>query len=85
MKTKPRRKTAASIPLTAFWDTSGILPLCCFQPQSARARQTSRTYACQVVWWVTIKCQDIVDTEKCHDIVDTFSVCQNARGYERSP
>lgn len=53
MKTKPRRKTAASTPLTAFWDTSGIVPLCCFQPHSARARQTSRIYARQVVWWVT--------------------------------
>jgi len=36
-------------------------------------------------YWLLIKCQDIVDTEKCHDIVDTFSVCQIARGYERSP
>ncbi len=51
MKTKRQRKATA--PLTAFWDTSGILPLCCSQPQSARARQTSRIYARQVVWWVT--------------------------------
>lgn len=53
MKPKRQRKAAATIPLTAFWDTSGIVPLCCFQPQSARARQTSRIHARQVVWWVT--------------------------------
>lgn len=53
MKTKRQRKAAATTPLTAFWDTSGIVPLCCFQPQSAQARQTSRIYARQVVWWVT--------------------------------
>ena len=53
MKTKRQRKAATTTPLTAFWDTSGIVPLCCFQPQSARARQTSRMYARQVVWWVT--------------------------------
>jgi len=53
MKTKQKRKAAPATPLTAFWDTSGIVPLCCFQPQSARARQTSRVYARQVVWWAT--------------------------------
>jgi uncharacterized protein len=53
MKPKRQRKAAATNPLTAFWDTSGIVPLCCFQPQSGRARQTSRIYARQVVWWAT--------------------------------
>jgi len=37
----------------AFWDTSAIVPLCCFQPQSARARRTARQYPRQVTWWVT--------------------------------
>ncbi|MEK6406294.1 MAG: type II toxin-antitoxin system VapC family toxin [Acidobacteriota bacterium] len=53
MRTKRQRKAAAATPLTAFWDTSGIVPLCCYQPQSARARQTSRIHARQVVWWAT--------------------------------
>jgi len=52
MKTKRRRKTLA--PMTAFWDTSGLVPLCCFQPQSAQARQAVRTYSRQVVWWGTV-------------------------------
>jgi predicted nucleic acid-binding protein len=38
---------------TAFWDTSGIVPLCCFQPQTARANSTARRYARQVTWWAT--------------------------------
>ena len=38
---------------TAFWDSSAIVPLCCFQPQSAKARQTARLYGRQVVWWAT--------------------------------
>ena len=53
MKTKRQLKAAATAPLTAFWDTSGIIPLCCCQSQSARARQTSRIYARQVEWWAT--------------------------------
>ncbi|MGH9425967.1 MAG: type II toxin-antitoxin system VapC family toxin, partial [Terriglobia bacterium] len=53
MTIKARRKTAAATPLTACWDTSGIVPLCCFQSRSSRARQTSRIHSRQVVWWVT--------------------------------
>ncbi len=37
--------------MTAFWDTIGIVPLCCRQTQTAQARQTARLYARQVVWW----------------------------------
>ena len=40
--------------MTAFWDTSALVPLCCFQPQSAQARQAVRTYSRQVVWWGTV-------------------------------
>lgn len=53
MKTERGRKLAAASTLTAFWDTSGIVPLCCHQAQSARARQTARRYARLVVWWAT--------------------------------
>lgn len=52
MKTKSVGK--ASSVMTAFWDTSALVPLCCFQPQSAQARQAARTYRRQVVWWGTI-------------------------------
>jgi uncharacterized protein len=52
MKTKSRRKLQP--PMTAFWDTSALVPLCCFQPQSAQARQVARSYSRQVVWWGTI-------------------------------
>ena len=39
--------------MTAFWDTSGIVPLCCFQAHTARATRTARVYARQVTWWAT--------------------------------
>ena len=52
MKTKGKRKPAQS--MTAFWDTSALVPLCCFQPQSGKARQVVRTYSRQVVWWGTV-------------------------------
>jgi predicted nucleic acid-binding protein len=52
MKTKSRKKPQTI--MTAFWDTSAIVPLCCFQPQSAQARQAARSYSRQVVWWGTI-------------------------------
>ncbi|HEX6649889.1 MAG TPA: PIN domain-containing protein [Pyrinomonadaceae bacterium] len=51
MKTKRSGKSRS---MTAFWDTSAVVPLCCFQPQSAQARQAGRTYGRQVVWWGTI-------------------------------
>lgn len=52
MKTKGAGKPRPAI--TAFWDTSALVPLCCFQPQSAPARQAARTYSRQVVWWGTV-------------------------------
>lgn len=39
--------------MTAFWDTSGIVPLCCFQARTAEARKTARVYTRQVTWWAT--------------------------------
>lgn len=51
--TKPKQKRTAKPPVTAFWDTSGIVPLCCFQSQSAEAAKTARVYARQVTWWAT--------------------------------
>lgn len=52
MKTKGGGKSRPL--MTAFWDTSALVPLCCFQPQSAQARQIARTYSRQVVWWGTV-------------------------------
>lgn len=52
MKTKARRKSQPSV--TAFWDTSALVPLCCFQTQTAQARQAARIYGRQVVWWGTV-------------------------------
>lgn len=54
MKTKSKRKVQSPGVLTAFWDTSGLVPLCCFQPQTTKSHQTARVYARQVVWWGTI-------------------------------
>ncbi len=48
------KRSGTSRPITAFWDTSAVVPLCCFQPQSAQARRAARTYSRQVVWWGTI-------------------------------
>jgi len=49
---RTRRLKRATV-ARAFWDTSAIVPLCCFQPQSAQARQMIRSYGQQVVWWAT--------------------------------
>ncbi len=40
-------------PALAFWDTSAIIPLCCQQLQSAKARQLLRKNPAMVVWWGT--------------------------------
>jgi predicted nucleic acid-binding protein len=48
---KAKRKTVVTT--TAFWDTSAIVPLCCFQSQSAQARSVAAKYGRQVVWWTT--------------------------------
>lgn len=52
MKTKQAGRKQRPL-LTAFWDTSALVPLCCYQSQSAQARQAARTYSRQVVWWGT--------------------------------
>jgi uncharacterized protein len=38
---------------TAFWDTSAVVPLCCYQTTSAKARHLVRHYSRMVVWWCT--------------------------------
>src|SRR2546430_12856678 len=49
MKTKSKTVLATA----AFWDTSAIVPLCCFQSQIAQVRTLSIQYGRQVVWWAT--------------------------------
>jgi len=49
----PERSARPASPVAAFWDTSAIVPLCCFQPQTARATRTARIYSRQVTWWAT--------------------------------
>ena len=51
--TKPKQKRAPKPAVTAFWDASGLVPLCCFQSQTAEATKTARIYARQVTWWAT--------------------------------
>jgi predicted nucleic acid-binding protein len=53
MKTKKPRSPARPRPVPAFWDSSGIIPLCCQQPQSTAARRSARVYNMQIVWWGT--------------------------------
>jgi predicted nucleic acid-binding protein len=48
-----KQKRTAKPPATAFWDSSGIAPLCCFQSQTAEASKAVRIYARQVTWWAT--------------------------------
>jgi uncharacterized protein len=38
---------------TASWDTSAVLPLCCYQATSADARFLARRYGRMMVWWGT--------------------------------
>jgi len=37
----------------AFWDASVLVPLCCYQTNSAVVRRTARTHQPFVVWWGT--------------------------------
>jgi uncharacterized protein len=37
----------------AFWDTSAIVPLCCFQASSQNLRQLRRKYEI-VAWWASV-------------------------------
>src|SRR5262249_38470875 len=54
MKTRGRRTQAPALPLAAFWDTSGIVPLCCYQAQTTQANSAARIHRRQVVWGATI-------------------------------
>src|SRR5215510_8633426 len=53
VKAASKRRTPPSAIQTAFWDTSAIVPLCCYQRQTTKARQAARIYARQMVWWGT--------------------------------
>ncbi|MBI1874223.1 MAG: PIN domain-containing protein [Acidobacteria bacterium] len=48
-----KRRPPKPTPKAAFWDTSAIVPLCCFQPRRDRAHMTARVYGRQVTWWAT--------------------------------
>ena len=37
----------------AFWDASGIVPLCCSQPATSEGRRLRRELKRMVVWWGT--------------------------------
>ena len=37
----------------AFWDTSAIIPLCCWQLQTQTANRAYRLFPKMVVWWAT--------------------------------
>ena len=50
---KRKHKQRPGPPETAFWDTSAIVPLCCFQSRISHAARAARTYARQVTWWAT--------------------------------
>jgi predicted nucleic acid-binding protein len=50
---KDKASKTTERPVSAFWDTSGIVPLCCFQSQSSQASRTARLYSRQIAWWAT--------------------------------
>lgn len=37
----------------AFWDTSAIVPLCCFQSSTVAAPTVRRRFKISIVWWAT--------------------------------
>ena len=37
----------------AFWDTSALIPLCCFQKATSKAKTANRKFPTVVVWWGT--------------------------------
>ncbi|MBI4473797.1 MAG: type II toxin-antitoxin system VapC family toxin [Acidobacteria bacterium] len=50
---KGKQRGATKPALVAYWDTSAIVPLCCFEPQTAEAAKAARVYSKQVTWWTT--------------------------------
>ena len=48
-----KAKRVVTIPLAAFWDTSALVPLCCYQSQSSQATRSGRLYSRRTVWWAT--------------------------------
>ena len=54
MKTRSGKKEMPASTPTAFWDTSGVVPLCCYQAQTAQANMAARIHKKQIVWWATI-------------------------------
>lgn len=54
---KPKLQSKSKQPIFAFWDSSAIVPLCCGQPQTVKARQAYRLFPKIVVWWsASVEC-----------------------------
>jgi len=49
----PRKKTPQPRWRPAFWDTSAIVPLCCWQPKTQAANHAYRLFPKMAVWWAT--------------------------------
>ena len=49
----PPKKTPSASWQPAFWDTSAIIPLCCWQPQTQSANRAYRLFPKMAVWWAT--------------------------------
>lgn len=53
MGTPKSSKRKAAGAERAFWDTSAIVPLCCYQPASQELRRIARRVPRAVAWWGT--------------------------------
>ncbi len=54
----------------AFWDTSAIIPLCCVQEFSSKARTTFRRFPKPALWWGTpVEVQSAFKRLKDHEVL----------------
>ncbi len=58
----PPRKTLSASWQSAFWDTSAIIPLCCWQQKTQAANRAYRLFPKMTVWWATgVECHSALE------------------------
>ena len=66
----------------AFWDTSAIVPLCCFQPTSQTLRQLRRKYEV-VAWWASsIEAQSALKRLVSQNVISQTAYSQSVQRLE---
>lgn len=66
----------------AFWDTSAIVPLCCFQPASGQLRELRRKYKIVAWWGTSIEAKSALNRLRRENIISQNAFTESVKRLE---